>query len=494
MARLHLRSGFCSTVAILAFAAFVMPARVQAAVSPMFTPVATGKVARQQFDVKSAASPIVINRAALARLAVQDELEFVLPNATRYTVVFDRIEDHGGGIQSSVGYLKGRGKDFRVIITSGPSGTFGAITTPETIYRIIPGDGHDWMVDYLEEKKYLPPIDLRDDTREPPPEFRNSGKRDPQAATQMSQKDGAGHAVALQATPTPQATIDLMVVYTTGLGTRLGPNLMTRLYNLVTSANTAYADSEIAMTLRLVNATMVNYPDPPTNVNDDDVALDDITPTGGGGVGVFANIETIRNAFGADLVAFLRSGSDFGGHGIAWVATSSTTSSASLMYSVTTGCVVGCDSVLIHEMGHNMGNKHDRATAAYQAGGIADSSLSGGAFPYSFGHFFCNSGSLTCNPNLPAASGGCTTQPACSASSTNNIGTIMSYFNPVTLKFSNPNLLCAPAGGGGISQPCGVLGSSNNALSMNNVRTIVAGVKATTIATLPGAIQLSAAT
>ncbi|MEO8104140.1 MAG: Calx-beta domain-containing protein, partial [Betaproteobacteria bacterium] len=148
------------------------------------------------------------------------------------------------------------------------------------------------------------------------------------------------------------------------------------------------------------------------------------------------------------------------------------------------------DSLFIHEVGHNMGNAHDRATAAAQGNGTPGE----GAFPYSFGYYFCANTTLTCNPFVP---GGCpTTLPQCAFPSNNDIGTIMSYFDPVTLKFSNPAVLCAPAGGGPTSRPCGITeadanNSANNALSMNNMRLTLQGVKATQIVTPPGALQFS---
>ena len=454
------------------------------AATSLMTPVTGTKALRSNFDIKSQATPVTMSRATLGSLKRGAELDLSLPNGTRHLVVFDRIEDHGGAIRSSVGYLKAHGKDFRVIITTGPGGAFGSIRTPETVYRIVPGlEGHDLLVDMTEEHKHIPHIDLGNDARRVPDHLNPAAKNAEAAASQARFGKQAGEPGIALATPTPQNTIDLMIVYTNGLGARLGPGLMTRLYNLVTAANTAYSDSEVAITLRLVNATMVNY----TDANGDDVALDDITP-GVGLAGVFANIENIRTANGADMVALLRTGADFGGGGIAWITTSATPL-AGFMYSVTTGCVVGCDSVFIHELGHNMGNGHDRATAAYQD---SMSIPRPGAFPYSFGHFFCASGQLTCNPNLPPSSGGCNMQPQCSTFSTNNVGTIMSYFNPVTLKFSNPNLQCAPGGGGGLLQPCGVVGQEDNARSMNDMRVALQSLKTQTIVTPPGALQFTA--
>ncbi|MBL0125820.1 MAG: hypothetical protein IPP88_25250 [Betaproteobacteria bacterium] len=476
----------CFRTLVLSLAILTGAGTASAAASFM-TPVNGTKAVRSQFDIKSKPAPVMLSRATLGSLKNADELELILPNATRHMVIFDRVEDHGGGIRSSVGYLKEHGKDYRVIITTGPGGAFGSIRTPDTHYRIIPGlDGQDLLVDMTEEQKFIPYIDLGDDSRRVPDDANSATKHAGLPSALARAPDQAGEPVISLVKPSPQNTVDLMIVYTNGLAAQLGSGLLTRLYNLVTAANTAYADSEVAITLRLVNATMVNY----TDAGGSDTALYAISPVVTnsvlGGVGVFSNIETIRNANGADMVAFLRNGGTNSGNGIAWLTTSGTPN-VNYMYSVTTGCTAGCDSVLIHELGHNMGNAHDRATAAYQKGGVANPPA--GAFSYSFGHYYCEGG-LTCNPNLPAASGGCSTQPVCATSVVNNIGTIMSYFNPVTLKFSNPALLCARAGGA--SQPCGVAGQEDNALSMNNMRVAMENVKTQTIATPPGAVQFSA--
>ena len=110
---------------ILFFAlALVISGRNAFAAQNLLTPIIGGNVASPQFEIKSAPTPIMLNRAAMDDLKKNDEFEFVLPNATRHLIVFDRIEDHGGGMRSSVGYLKNLGKDFRTIITTGPGGTF----------------------------------------------------------------------------------------------------------------------------------------------------------------------------------------------------------------------------------------------------------------------------------------------------------------------------------------------------------------------------------
>ncbi len=422
-----LRVIFARTLAIALLFATAMSSTLAAnAAVSLMTPITISKSARAQFDIKSEATPVLLNRAALTRLKKNDEIELTLPNATRHVIMFDRFEDHGNGIRSSIGYLKEFGNNYRVIITTGPDGTFGSIRTPDAKWQIVPGAGYDLLVNATEEEKLLPAMDLRDDMREAPHDATAAEKPEIfNAIAARATAGGAAPITSLQA-PTPNAIVDLMIVYTNGLAANLGTNLQTRFANLVASANTAYIDSEVAIILRLVNTTMVNYSDAVST----GTALDAISPINGGGTGVFANIESIRTANGADLVAFLRNGEDFSGGGIAWVgrfnAAVTSMQNPNLMYSVTTGCVRGCNSVFIHELGHNMGNAHDRAIAAWQAGGVA--TPQGGAFSYSFGYFYCAPGKLTCNPNLPPGSEGCATitQPLCATNSSENFGTIMS--------------------------------------------------------------------
>jgi hypothetical protein len=133
-----------------------------------------------------------------------------------------------------------------------------------------------------------------------------------------------------------------------------------------------------------------------------------------------------------------------------------------------------------------MGNMHDRATTAWRAGGTT--AYDQGMYPYSYGHVYCASGTLSCNPYTP---GGCATQPECSTSNALNFHTLMSYFqNTATTiyKFSNPNIAC-----GSESRPCGISetasNSAYNALSMNNARALVSGIKAAPVSISLGAVK-----
>jgi len=441
--------------------------------------------------VRSGAQAVRFNADEMLNLGPGEDVELSLPNGKRQAYVFELREAHGNGIYSWIGKHKERGSHNRAIVTTGPAGSFAVFSTPEGEFRLVPGNGgHDWLVDMTAEGPFIPPIELGDDGLQPPPQPKSTAQVAYVPGT-MERIPGVNSLFVTKATPTPQAVIDLMVVYTSGFATNLGANLMTRLYFLVTRSNTAYADSEVAITLRLVQAVQVNYSD----ATSDSVALNAITPPSGAfDAATFGNIETLRAAAGADLVAFLRNGSSFGGSGLAWVGSTNPPGMSTYMYSLTTGCVLGCESVFIHELGHNMGNKHDRHTTSYQAGGTPTPPA--GAFSYSFGYAYCASGLLSCDPTIP---GGCASQPECSTPDVSNFADIMAYFHGTATrlyKFSNPSITCASPSGDGVPRPCGIIdtdpSSANTALSMNNNRMALAAIKGTVAGSnQPGSLQFT---
>jgi hypothetical protein len=466
-----LRALLFAAAALVAAPAFSAPQLLL----PYDGPVA--KSTARPKDFQTDGFRVKFNLPELKSLKPGEEVTFALPNGATYTIVFDLQQDHGNGISSWIGYVKGTKDKERVVITTGPGGSFGRIATPEGEFRLVPGEGHDWLMDMSAEEPFLPTIDLKDDTRMMP---RPKSLVPDLYAPEFVEAIPGVNAVQSLSKATPSGVVvDLMIVYTNGLSANLGANLMTRLNNLVASANTAYADSEVGITLRLVGTQMVNYSDTVAS----STALDAITPAFGGGGGVFANIETLRTTYGADMVAFLRNGNANGGDGIAWIAQGTIDASqAPYMYSVTTGCTASCDWVFIHELGHNMGNSHDRATAAWQNGGVPRP----GSFSYSYGYYSCQGGPLALSCN--AFGGLCGTQPECStgAGGTNNFADIMAYFHQSTMrniKFSNPSLTCR--GYANILQPCGVVesaaDSANAALSMNNNRAGLSALRGTAV-------------
>jgi len=447
-------------------------------------------------DVISRGRQAHFNAAAMFALPRGSEVELALPDGSRHPFVFEMQRSHGGGVRSWIGKHRDLGKDYRAIVTSGPAGTFAVFNTPHGEWRLVPGPGGDVLVDMQAERASLPAIDLGRDGIAAP-----ALKAAP-APTVPSQPYmpvyGVNTVATPKATPQPMYDVDLMVVYTAGVAQRLGANLMARLQFLVTQANVVYADSEIAINLRLVGTVQTSYPDSTPDAEALAAISPDCTsctPTNFDAAH-FSGIEAQRTAAGADLVMLLRDTGDFSGSGLAYFGFNPP--SPHWMYSVVSGCMVGCDWLFVHELGHNMGLNHDRATAAWEAGG--NPNPGGGLFSYSFGYAFCSTGTYTCNPNIAPASGGCSIEPNCSVPADDNFADVMAYFHSSFKSYhiSNPDIPCS--GPSGITHPCGVpVGNAqeaNGALSINNYRAALSAAVPTAApaGSLAGTIALPAGT
>jgi Metallo-peptidase family M12B Reprolysin-like len=240
----------------------------------------------------------------------------------------------------------------------------------------------------------------------------------------------------LKAAPTPQTTIDVLVAFTDGMVTRYGSvaGAQSRINTLFAFANTAYVNSDVAITLRLVGAQQVSYGD---TSPDHDVALYEITGSNGGSSisipPVLSSIAGLRNTYGADLVAFVRSyNASVSGCGVAWVSGFNVTdvsNSQAFGYAViadgsyqdgvfTYFCPL---TSFAHELGHNMGLSHDRPNAG-----------SGfGATPYAYGY------------SLP---------------SNTLVGDLMSYAEDNAQAFSSPDVRCSTGATCAVTQSGAPLG------------------------------------
>jgi hypothetical protein len=217
--------------------------------------------------------------------------------------------------------------------------------------------------------------------------------------------------------------IDLVVGYTTGFSARLGgrSQAATRLNFMIAVVNEAYANSQVDAQVRLVRTIEVDYPDATSNRNTlfelSGVACT-ASSTGGqlpDGAGVSCTSATVpaalrpiiaaRNEAGADLASLVRTlhFSENGSCGISWVLgwgqsniTQSDAARGLSVISDSSGAQFPdagntCrDDTLAHELGHNMGLQHDRATAAGTTDTNGDTNLLDpeefGRFPYSFGY------------------------------------------------------------------------------------------------------------
>ncbi|MGB2682264.1 MAG: reprolysin-like metallopeptidase, partial [Candidatus Competibacter sp.] len=368
---------------------------------------------------------IRLNRA-IADLPLQAKARFALPRGVTYELVYDHRQVHPSGNVTWSGYLKDHGDDYRAVITFGVQGTFGRIVTPDGEFLIESDAAGEWLVD--PQTQGLTPAPLEhDDAKIPLPA--EVEKRLPKNRRGKSAPgDKPFEQAVAQAGETTPVDIDVMILYTPGLASRLGSGLTARLDQLVALSNQAYRDSGVYINLRLVHKEQVNYSDATTN----DAALNALT---NGSDPALAGVANLRNSKGADLVSLIRPfnrSASGGSCGVAWIGGYNgqpIANYANYGYSVISdgrdvnGSGYYClDLTFVHELGHNMGSLHDRANSS---GGT-------GAYPYSYGY---------------GVSG--------------TFGTVMSYINPRIGKFSNPAITCA----GGIA--CGI--SETAANSANNV-------------------------
>jgi Metallo-peptidase family M12/Calx-beta domain len=452
------------------------------ALAAVATPQILGPVPQEKFSratlkslsnvyvqsTKTAAMPVTFNASALQNLPIGGEAMLSLPNGQQYVYrMQSSSRDRYGNLNMVAAMKDVNGKDshYKLIATAGPSGSFATIETPDDVWSIVPGSGagFDYLVNGSREAEVSKivraendAIVIPEDQRVIEPHAARDHVRDEIATTTLEQDIArtASNAVTKVA-PSPQRTIDVMVVVSQGFANFHGVNLEARISQAFAEANAAYVRSEVAITISKAGPTIVrNTPDPTASASG--IELDTLTNN----VGVFADLEDLRWAYGADLVTLFRQPPPNTGSGIAWVGAFSGAGASEVwaasdkMYSVVDLCnFAGCDVfIFAHELGHNMGLQHDRATLLRINPSYVQPP---GVRPYAFGH------TVGTNDN------------------SRDFYTIMSYpppNRPVAV-FSNPNLfICNPAGFAP-ADACGVANVADNARALNENRNMLAGIR-----------------
>jgi hypothetical protein len=412
-----------SFVPVLISLAAALP--VPAFAQRLFVPAAVEKSARPPAIVQA---PIAVHvlRGSLA-LGAGATLDAALPDGRTVSVRLDRLEEHSNNDLSWSGaVLDAARPDLRAFGTTGESGTYAEIQTPEGTWGIVPSmQGFDWLFDKNASTAALPPRERADDTRQPPP-----------VAVEARPKTTCP---TISSMPSPQTTIDILAVMAPDFVATHGgaAGAESRLNYLVSSMNAFNQASNVAITYRRVATMNASYPAANVPGDSDDAALNAITD----GTGSFTNVATIRDFFGADLVALVRGPKTADGQsisGLAWLLGDGLgnlpAGHAPYAYSVLGDWAYPDAKLSAHELAHNVGNKHDRPNAGSGSGGSTD---------YAFGFYICGAGA----------------DPPCGQAGLNNAGTgfatIMAYEYPNVSKFSSPNLTCQGTQPGAISAPCG---------------------------------------
>ncbi len=279
----------------------------------------------------------------------------------------------------------------------------------------------------------------------------------PQAARTARPSSRLHRTAALATTGFPEATdvhpavIDVLALYTPATTTRYGSAAGAEALILegIASANLAYQNSGVFITLRLVHAAEIPY----TETSAMGTALARLADPSDGYLDA---AHALRDEHGADLVVLLDEDADY--CGIAFQMSVVDTAFAAHAFSVIhSGCISAFS--MTHEMGHNMGSHHDRANA-YGAP----------AYPYSYGCKYCTTDGT-------------------------GFRTVMSYACtdaavPRVNYFSNPAITFN-------GQPTGVPSSdlllaADNAMSLNNTALTVAAFRIAVISVPAAPAGLSA--
>lgn len=406
---------------------------------------------RYQNLVPGSVMPVKLPMSKIAAVALGKKILLDLPIG-QYRVNHDDFVDDGNGAMTWMGYLEDEGKGYRVFLSQGEAGIIGNITTPDGSYELETVNGRTYLVDQVRSGLTLGSYD-KDQVKPEMSSIAGSGKPGIEGTVQAAlagtgslptttiQTSTATTTSATASTTTP--VVDIMVLYTTVNQT--ATYAKQRIKYLVNITNRAYQDSFINMRLRLVHTRPTSYAEKSTNNS----ALSDLANNRG----AFANISALRTQYGADLVLLLRPYyvSKSANCGIAYVGFSggSGAYSGSAYGAISDGkskeaptnyyCGV---STFAHEVGHTLGNVHDRAYAGFP-----------GKFSYSYAWGI-----------------------------NNKFGTIMSYYGPSLMLFATPKLPTQCAG-----VPCGyaagAVNSSDQSRTINYTAPLVAKYKPKTITT-----------
>ena len=352
------------------------------------------------------------------------------------------LEGHDGA-RTSVGMHRDGDSEHNVFVTEYRGAIYGAFYASDTVYDLI-GDTQKGNVMLRDQKAagFTRALPTANDFVEPPLPM--------PGAFPDSLKASSGGDINAYASPAPQSVIDLLIVYTEAMVTRFGTEsgVLARLNNLVAQSNTAYLNSEVAITLRLVATLRTTY----SETTSDGVALDHMTPS----IPAFGRnvitptelqgVAPLRNSSQADIVMLVR---PFRRNAHAACGMANRNGTVGFPMDVYEGWAYGVfseglddepghtggtcpDTAFSHEIGHIMGMNHDRPSLLVDSPGANPPPVSYG-YGFGYGH------------NAPNCPNGYCHMPT--------HGDIMSiaYVNRNLPCFSHPGIRISPDG-----QSCGL--------------------------------------
>jgi len=346
---MSVRLGSALFAALVLFASAVAPQEAYAAGNNrLVNPAASGTLppqANARAVARSRAVTPDLTALGAARDTLADQptavptLEIPFFDDVVVNVVINRVERLANRVTNYYGTIPGDPLG-RAVITDSRGFTSVTVFTRGKTYKIRP-QGNGYLAQEINNANLA---DHQGDTPVPP----NAGAK-AAADAPLVQRDGAG-------------TIDVMVMYTSQARIGMGgtAQMLAEIDNGIAVSNSAYNNSGVTQQVRLVHAQEISYLRD-TNAIDLLTVLNDLTAGANG----LATVASLRNTYGADIVSFwiegdaANGGVGNGGCGIGWLMDPvSSGFAANAMHVVLRVCAVDNQS-FPHEMGHNMGLRHD---------------------------------------------------------------------------------------------------------------------------------------
>lgn len=373
------------------------------------------------------------NFAALAQAEEGAEIALPLPNGQTEVAIVTRRELDQDGFLQIQGVSRMDGSGSPTVVTVGKDAVFGTVMSNGNEYQIVTRQGKTQIVD---------PTAAGWNRVRGPDHVDAGDVSEPKEAAGLTLK--APVAPAAPVIPVPLAagkidtTITVFMTYSASYVTQWGTEAVarTRLSNLIQVANSAYANSGTGIAFKIVGWAKVAQGDTTPQV---------VLPAMRGDTGAFKGVAALRKTAGGAMTVFFApfntTTSSTNTCGLAYVpgggaggmSLFNAQVGTSLFAALNDGQANGyyCEMLsLAHELGHNLGNAHDKANSSFA-----------GAFSYSYGK---------------GISG--------------QFGTVMSYISPRVALFSSPQLTCTTS-----KQPCGTA-TENVVATMMQTKGVVAAL------------------
>jgi Metallo-peptidase family M12 len=339
---------------LLCIAAWFVVGRAQQAELFRDALPSSADAAADQLVVRSRAVIVDLRQMLIANdaSATASSLLLNLFENAQFSAIRDRVDRTANGF-----VWVGRIPDIdRSTVTLAVEGSivYGTILTPDAVFLIQPLRDGIHAIRQIDQRLLPPEAPLRE-----PPVAPSLGR---ESVPDQGLLDDASF-------------IDVMVLYTPAAAAAAGGSsaINALANNAISTTNTTYANSGITQRVRLVYSGVVSYTEAGASGLDIDTDLNNLT-NGTSGLG---GVASLRDTYRADLVSMLTHTPTSPYCGIAWLMSSPSTSFERFGYSVVEqSCAVAALS-FPHELGHNMGARHDWY-------------MDSGTTPYTYAHGYVN--------------------------------------------------------------------------------------------------------